>query len=252
MMIERSFVFLERISHTTEKRIWQQGVHCWNDFVKAGTITGFSQQRKHYYSRRLTEAKKHLSALNSSYFASRFPKSEAWRMYDICRDDCLFLDIETTGYHGDITVLGVSDGNDFKALVRDRNLDKKSAKRAFEGKKMIVTFNGLSFDIPVIRKYFGNIVPELPHLDLRFPLARLGYTGGLKNIEKELGVKRQEEVEGVDGLEAVRLWKQFVRTNDQDALKLLISYNEEDVMNLRPLADFVFSSMKKDLDKNFA
>jgi uncharacterized protein YprB with RNaseH-like and TPR domain len=245
-MIEHSFVFLERISHTTEKRIWQQGVRCWDDFANAKSIQGFSQQRKHYYSRRLAEAGKHLAALDSSYFAARFPKSEIWRMYDRFRQDCLFLDIETTGYYGDITVLGVSDGNDFKALVKGHNLDKDAVKSAFAGKKMIVSFNGLSFDVPVIRRYFGGVVPDIPHLDLRFPLARLGYTGGLKNIEKELGVNRSQDVDGIDGSDAVLLWRKYIRQNDRDALKLLISYNEEDVMNLRPLADFVFSSMKTD------
>ena len=42
-------------------------------------------------------------------------------------------------------------------------------------------------------------------------------------------------VRGVDGYMAVRLWYEYVNNNDQEALRTLLDYNREDVVNLRLL-----------------
>jgi uncharacterized protein YprB with RNaseH-like and TPR domain len=246
-MIKKSFVFLERVSAKTEKNIWSQGIRSWEDFMNAESVAGFSPKRKHYYSRQLSEAENFLNNREASYFASRFPRSEMWRLYSTFKQDALFLDIETTGFYGDITVIGLSDGNSFKSLVRGFNLDRDNLAQAFDDKKLLITFNGASFDVPVIKRFFNEAVPDIPHLDLRFPLAKLGYTGGLKNIEKTLGIKRDDSVEGVSGADAVLLWNQYKRHNDEQALNTLIKYNEEDVMNMRQLAELVFDGMSKNL-----
>jgi hypothetical protein len=250
-MIRSSFIFLDRISHNSEKRIWGSGIHDWNSFTDAKSVPGISQMRKGYYDRCINEARKYLSDYDSSYFAGRMPKSEVWRLYDHFRDDCLFLDIETTGYYGDITVIGAYDGREVMTLVKGRSLDKDNIKSILAGRKLLVTFNGLSFDVPVINRYFNGVVPDIPHLDLRFPLARLGYSGGLKAIEESLGVRRSEATHGLAGEDAVRLWNDYRNTGDENALNLLVEYNTEDIVNLRPLADFVFSEMKKDILKSF-
>jgi len=63
---------------------------------------------------------------------------------------------------------------------------------------------------------------DIIHLDLRYMLKEFGFSGGLKKIERELGVVRDEEVANVDGFEAVRLWRRYER-GDEEALRLLIS-----------------------------
>jgi len=250
-MIRSSFIFLDRISHNTEKKIWSSGIHDWSSFLDAKSVPGISGLRKGYYDRSISEARKQLCDYNSEYFTGKLPRSEAWRLYDFFRDDCLFLDIETTGYYGDITVIGMYDGRDVKTLVKDRSLDKHNLKEILSRHKMIVTFNGLSFDVPVINRYFNGVVPDVPHLDLRFPLAKLGFTGGLKAIEERLDVKRSDATHGLAGEDAVRLWHEYKKTGNDDALNLLVEYNTEDIINLRPLADFVFSEMKKNMLQNF-
>jgi uncharacterized protein YprB with RNaseH-like and TPR domain len=250
-MIQSSFIFLDRISHNTEKRMWSNGIHDWNSFLDAKSVPGISGLRKGYYDRSINEARKQLCDYNSSYFTDKLPRSEAWRLYDHFRDDCLFLDIETTGYYGDITVIGMYGCKEVMTLVKDRSLDKHNLKGIMSRYKMLVTFNGLSFDIPVINRYFNGVVPDVPHLDLRFPLAKLGFTGGLKAIEERLNVKRSEATRGLSGLDAVRLWNEYKKTGDDSALNLLVEYNTEDIINLRPLADFVFSEMKKNMVQNF-
>jgi hypothetical protein len=69
-------------------------------------------------------------------------------------------------------------------------------------------------------------------------------SGGLKNIEKKLGLKRAEEIEDIDGFEAVRLWKRY-KKGDLEALELLKKYNEEDIINLKFLIEWYLDNKKK-------
>ncbi len=249
-MIHNSFIFLERIGPITEQNLWSQGISDWNSFLDSRIVKGFSVVRKKYYDKRLIEAKKAVRDYDSSFFIS-FPPSEVWRTYDFFRDDALFLDIETSGYYGDITVLGCYDGDRTFTLVKDRSLTKRNLQQLFLGKKLIVTFNGASFDLPVIDRYFPGILPDVPHLDLRFPLARLGLSGGLKQIEKDVGISRSAIVDGMRGEDAVALWHDYLLTGNPDSLDRIVAYNEEDVLNLRPLADFVFKSLSRRLKSSF-
>jgi uncharacterized protein YprB with RNaseH-like and TPR domain len=251
-MIQNSFIFLERVSHRTEQNLWQGGITDWDRFIKADKIKGISPKRKHYFNRRLLEAKRSLRDYDSSYFADKLPKSETWRLYDHFCDDCLFLDIETSGCYGDITVLGMYDGDKVTTLVKNQGLDRHNLRHILSRYKLLVTFNGLSFDVPVINRCFNSIVPHIPHLDLRFPLQRLGFTGGLKKIEKTQGILRSDKTRGMSGDEAVFLWHDYCSTGNTDSLDLLVEYNTEDIVNLRPLARFVFDEMKKMAQKNFA
>jgi hypothetical protein len=71
-------------------------------------------------------------------------------------------------------------------------------------------------------------------VDLRYVLRALGYKGGLKAIERTLGMSRPGEVASFDGWDAVRLWREY-RAGSKEALRLLVEYNLEDVLNLEPL-----------------
>ena len=86
-------------------------------------------------------------------------------------------------------------------------------------------------------EHHGNHKYDLIHLDLRFLLKELGYSGGLKNIELQLGISRPEDVANVNGFEAVRLWKKY-KQGDLQALEKLIKYNIEDIVNLKDLLEY--------------
>jgi uncharacterized protein YprB with RNaseH-like and TPR domain len=62
---------------------------------------------------------------------------------------------------------------------------------------------------------------------------RQNLKGGLKVVEKRLGIKRH--LEGVDGWMAVKLWYDYVNNNNKESLVTLLEYNKEDVVNLRVL-----------------
>ncbi|MEM2916679.1 MAG: ribonuclease H-like domain-containing protein [Candidatus Woesearchaeota archaeon] len=236
-MLRNTFLFLPKVGLATEQKIWAQGVHDWNSFVEAKSIKGFSAGRKEQANAKIHEFKNELWNENLNYLAKSIPSSEHWRLYDHFRDDAVFLDIETNGYYGSITVVGLFDGNDTKTFIRGYNLDRRLIERELQKAKMIVTFNGSSFDLPVIERFFGLRLHK-PHIDLRHVCSRIGLAGGLKAIEKQRGIKRGDDVEGISGSDAVYLWEQFRATKDTDYLNTLIRYNEEDIVNLRPLADY--------------
>lgn len=235
-MLRQSFVLLPHIRQRTEQRIWEQDVPDWNTFVDTPQIKGLGKQRKERFNQRLQQARQELINQNSTYFTSTLPQNQHWRLYDEFRDEAVFLDIETSGYYGDITVLGLFDGMETTTLVRGQGLDKNSAQKIVRRAKLLVTFNGTSYDLPVLKRYF-NIIPNVPHIDLRFVCKRLGFVGGLKAIERRMGIQRPDEVADVCGEDAVYLWQQWRATGRREYLERLVLYNEEDIVNLKTIAD---------------
>ncbi len=236
-MIRNTFLFLPKVGLATEQKIWGQGIPDWQAFVEAKGIKGFSAERKERANVKIREFRNELWNENLNYLSKNLPLSEQWRLYEHFRDEAVFLDIETNGYYGAITVVGLYDGKDTRTFIRGYNLDRNLIERELQKAKMIVTFNGSSFDLPVIERFFGLRVCK-PHIDLRHVCSRLGLVGGLKAIEKQRGINRAEGVEGSSGADAVYLWEQFRATKDTDYLNTLIKYNEEDIVNLKPLADY--------------
>ena len=105
---------------------------------------------------------------------------------------------------------------------------------------LIVTFNGKRFDLPFIRRTLGRFPEYQAHIDLLYPLRKLGYRGGLKSIEVQLGLEREGALKEANGFLAVLLWAEYQRGN-KAALDTLVRYNLEDVVNLQHLADVAYN-----------
>jgi uncharacterized protein YprB with RNaseH-like and TPR domain len=171
---------------------------------------------------------------NIYFFAQSLPAREHWRLYGDFHGLTAYLDIET-GPLGDgrqgITVIGLFDGREFRSFVHGHNL------HTFEGYlrryDLLVTFNGKTFDLPLIERHLGIPIYQA-QIDLRVFLRRLGYHGGLKRIERQWGILREEAIAGLTGFDAVLLWARY-RRGEQQALERLIAYNRADVVNLEVL-----------------
>ncbi|RLE41682.1 hypothetical protein DRJ48_05080, partial [Candidatus Woesearchaeota archaeon] len=237
-MLESSFIILERVGPKLERSIWQQGIVTWNHFLRSERIRGISPKRKSYYNRMLLLARSALNNYNSEYFAEILPKSEVWRCYNAFKEDAVYLDIETSGKYTDITVIGLFDGIRTMTMIKGINLDIRLLKKHLRKYKMIVTYNGLTFDSVVLERYYPNLLPKVPHFDLRFACERLGLKGGLKAVERRLGIKRAEIVEDMLGEDAVYLWNAYINTGNRRHLHKLVAYNEEDTINLKAIAEY--------------
>lgn len=142
----------------------------------------------------------------------------------------LYLDIETN-VSGEVTVIGMyARGMGLVQLVRP-NIDEDELMRALPKAKTLYTYNGHCFDLPILRKQFGvDLREHYQSVDLRFACQKVGWKGGLKKVEQQLGIKRK--LTDMNGYDAVWLWEQYWIENDSQALKTLLVYNREDVMNL--------------------
>ena len=242
-MLLHSFRHIPGIGAKTEQQIWDWGFNTWEDALSGtGQVTAKQRQRLEQYAR---ESKAHLTAENPGYFAEKLPSAEHWRLFPEFRDTIVYLDIETTGldtWNTEITTIATYDGDTVKTYVNGRNLD--DFKKDIQSYKVIVTYNGKTFDVPCIESVLGITVNHV-HIDLRYVLKSLGYSGGLKNCEKALGLHRGD-LDGVDGYFAVLLWKEFKKTRDEKILETLLAYNVEDVVNLEMLMVKAYNMKTRD------
>jgi uncharacterized protein YprB with RNaseH-like and TPR domain len=80
-----------------------------------------------------------------------------------------------------------------------------------------------------------NLARQFRHCDLMYHCWRRNLYGGLKAVERRLGIDRR--VKDIGGYDAIRLWWKYVNDYDRDALTTLLEYNREDVVNLRTLKE---------------
>jgi uncharacterized protein YprB with RNaseH-like and TPR domain len=153
-----------------------------------------------------------------------------------------YLDIETTGLsrdYCDITVIGIAFENKRRCEVVQLIGGAVSNLRLLEslsGADEIYTYNGSRFDLPFIRrKLHVDLSKEFSHRDLMYDCWKQDLKGGLKVVEEKLEIARYSK--GIDGFMAVRLWWNYVNDQDEGALKTLLEYNREDVVNLKVLRE---------------
>jgi uncharacterized protein YprB with RNaseH-like and TPR domain len=227
------------VGEKRERDLWLRGFTDWEAF-RAGHPVGAWRELI-------------LAHLDADRAARALPRREAWRLANEFPGRMLYLDIETTGlsFEGDsVTCVGVSDGTSTRAFVRGRDL--ASFPESLDGVELLVTYNGASFDLPVLKHAFPAVdFDRFHHIDLRFPLRRLGVTGGLKGAERQLGIGRSGAIDGVDGFMAVLLWRAH-RSGHVTALSTLIRYCLEDVVNLKPLLALAYNRLTADLPMSIA
>ncbi len=237
-MLEQSFIFLPGIRERTERLLWDEGIATWDHLLDATSVRGVGRARLLLWKSCVRSLRERISREGIACLKRTFGSRWAWRLTGAVMDAPRYVDIETTESANEITLIGVSDGEFYQAFVRGRNLDRHSLRQAFAGCTCIVTFNGSSFDLPVIERQFPGLLPEAPHLDCRHVCAQAGLSGGLKRIEADLGIRRPGILRDTDGTDAILLWYRHLM-GDPAALDELIDYNAADCLNLRPLLETV-------------
>ncbi len=243
-MLRQTFLHIPGVGPRTEERLWRAGAVSWDAFEGAEAAARIPSRLARRIRAELDRSEAALRGGKYRYFAENLAAPEHWRAWPEFRDRVAFLDIETTGLsigRDALTVVGLYDGHRKRSFVRGVNLE--DLPEALEPIRMLVTFNGQRFDVPFLRRAFPRARWDQLHMDLVHPLHRLGFYGGLKRIEADLGILRSAETAGLSGFDAVRLWHAY-EGGDDDALDLLLAYNLEDVVNLEPLAEFAYAQMR--------
>ncbi|MFZ5586487.1 MAG: ribonuclease H-like domain-containing protein [Thermodesulfobacteriota bacterium] len=245
-MLTRSFIHLPGVGPRRELAIWRAGVADWAGFLERGR----DLLPRAVYERGRPVVEASLAALERpgglSELAGLFPPAEHWRFHPHFRR-IVALDIETGGAADDwggVTVVGLYDGQRVEQYVADSNM--WLLNDAMKGYDVVLTFAGSTFDLPVLRQVFPNLFVPPIHIDLRWLLARLGLKGGLKRIERLLGISRPPEVAGLGGYDALLLWQRHL-AGEPGALDALLAYNAQDVVNLPPLLEWGVGRLRERL-----
>jgi hypothetical protein len=246
-MLKKTFLHIDGISSNIELELWKRGVLDWENFIyfyenKREDLYFLSEKKLNRIYNEILFSIEKLNSNDLNFFKNKLISKEHYRLYNYGK--VAFVDIETTGlskYIDEITMIGIYDGQRSNIYISGINLE--DAYSHLEKFDIIVSFNGKCFDIPFIEAKIGKKIDKI-HLDLRYLLKEFNLSGGLKNIEKKLGLKRAEEIEDIDGFEAVRLWKRY-KKGDLEALELLKKYNEEDIINLKFLIEWYLDNKKK-------
>jgi uncharacterized protein len=199
------------------------------------------------------------------------PSDGAWPALDLlartsCRDGLLFIDLETTGLAGGagtyafLVGCGWFDGGSFRirqylmsSPMVERSMLAAIAELAAEA-GTVVTYNGKTFDLPLIetRYLFHRLETPfagLPHVDMLHPARRLwrghGADGAddpgtmldagcrLSTLERVLcGFEREGDV---PGFEIPARYFRYVRTGDPRPLEGVLEHNRLDLLSLAML-----------------
>lgn len=130
------------------------------------------------------------------------------------------------------------------------------------GCRSLVTFNGRSFDAPLLRgryRYSGRFLPtgvqmpsvldsSAPHLDLLHPARRLWRkrlgSCSLSNLERAiLGRTRTED--DVPGSLIPQLYADYLRDGDGSQMQRVFYHNREDIVSMAVLAEVIYGAFSE-------
>ncbi len=241
-MLKNTYIHIPNIGANTELRIWKCGIRSWEDYLNNHNMIKLPRTKNRILFSGVEESIEQLSSGNHIYFARRIPSNLQWRAYRHFKEKTAYVDIETTGLspqNDRITMIGIYNGKETRTYIRGIDLDEAPAELVKY--KQLITFNGARFDLPFIEREFPGTFNHI-HIDLLYPLKKIGYNGGLKKIESLLGMRRSDETAGITGFDAVRLWNRYKHGNSE-ALETLIKYNSEDVVNLEKIIQMTHPKM---------
>lgn len=168
----------------------------------------------------------------------------------------VFIDLETTGLSGGAGTVAFLVGCGYFDLgafhVRQFLLTSYNAERAllaaaaelFGAAELIVTYNGKTFDVPVMetRWAFHRMrapLEDVPHFDMLHPARRLWRSrsadveeGGCRLTTLERVLLNLRRVGDVDGFEIPSRFFHFLRTSDPRPLEPVLEHNRLDLVTL--------------------
>lgn len=235
-MLTRSLCCFKGLTPESEQRLWRRGCCSWRHLGFMAERE-FSMRKAAMLIEQVPVFELALASRCADFFIGRLPCGYRMRILPEFREEVAYLDIETDEMSkaSAITVIGVLWRGNLHTFVRGKNL--ADFIKIWVSLDIVVTFNGARFDLPLIMREF-RFTTCPPHIDLMDEARHWGLAGGLKQIEKQLGIVRAENETGM-GIDAVRLWEKYSRIGDSSALEKLVLYNARDVRSLPKLAEHV-------------
>lgn len=169
-------------------------------------------------------------------------------------EDVLFLDTETTGLSGGVGTVAFQIGLGYftrvgfvveQYLMHDYPQEPEMLRQLaarMQRFTVICTFNGKSFDIPLLRSRFvmnrmkDNCIPAV-HADVLYPARRLWklrlHQCTLGRLEDQLlGVEREDDLPGAMVPQA---YFQYLKDRDFSQMEKVLEHNRQDIVSLAQL-----------------
>jgi uncharacterized protein YprB with RNaseH-like and TPR domain len=179
----------------------------------------------------------------------------------------VFVDLETTGLVGGagtigfLVGVGAFDGDTFRLrqyFLRDPEEEPamlEALRADLEAADGVVSFNGRSFDLPLLQNRYTMALrdrwklTEFPHLDLLYPSRRLWKSTladcRLSTLEQMvLGIQRTDQ--DVPGDQIPGLYLDYLRTGDATEMSKVIYHNAIDILSLVGLANRILNRYQAD------
>ena len=172
---------------------------------------------------------------------------------DIFQEDCIFFDIETTGFsptNSNIYLIGCLRRIDSRIIIDQFFAESKAEERVVleqfiklaASYKTMISFNGLGFDLPFIKAkcQFYNIIENLnnvSHIDIFKLVSQMKFLLKLPNykqktIEAFLDIEREDLYSGG---ELINIYDEYLENKSTQAEELLLLHNFEDVVGMLDL-----------------
>jgi uncharacterized protein YprB with RNaseH-like and TPR domain len=239
-VIDRTFQLVSGIGPWREKDLWARGIRTWSDFPSDSDSAAVSNKVDTAARAAIAQAQQALADRDLAALGRLLPSREHWRCYSAFADQAVFFDIETDGRDSQRpTVVSLFHAQGLQVFIEGRNMD--ALPEALAQWPLWVTFNGTCYDVPILRGVHPSLQAPALHIDLRFVSRRLGFGGGLKQLEDDLGLSRPLHLRGTNGADAVVLWRAYQATGDVEALRYLVEYNLYDAFQLRGVIDRLYN-----------
>lgn len=173
---------------------------------------------------------------------------------NIAYSNLLFMDIETTGFSRDSTILyligcGYYEKNHFHIIqwLNDDGVSESSLLLTFrdfllEKKPTLFTFNGESFDIPYLNRHYElHNIPFQISMEHSFDLYKKMKPfqslfsmkhGKQKDWESFLDIRRKDPY---NGGQLISIYKQYLLKKEPSLLDFLLLHNKEDLLGMQAL-----------------
>jgi uncharacterized protein len=230
-LIDECFIHLDGIGEKTSEKLKELGFINWQQCMDNSDSLPFNGKKRDKFIQKVQDSQRAVEESDIDYLVNSYPVKEHWRILAEFFHEATWFDIETTGitwYNNHTTVISAYRDGELLDFRFGENLD--DFLELVDRSRLLVSFNGSGYDIPFLEQTYHIPSLNCPHVDLRWMSYHRGYRGGLKSIEKSVGIERPGEVSGVDGLEAIDLFYRW-QDGDKEAGWKLMVYCRADVIS---------------------
>jgi uncharacterized protein YprB with RNaseH-like and TPR domain len=235
-LIRGAFAHLPGIGPERLRRLRQAGIEDWRALTARPGLTGLGPAGRARLSDAVARCEAAVQADDIAFLVEHFKSADRWRVLAAYFERATFFDIETSGLDlgSRITLIACLHRGRLHRFVQGESLDGFLV--LLDEVELLVSFNGASFDVPRVEEGFHIPACPCPHVDLRWLCYHAELRGGLKAIEREMGIERPDDLATIDGEQAEWLWTLWEQDRDLRARITLERYCGADVLALKLVA----------------